>query len=112
MIKTFLGPRGAAKRRHNRAAANVPCSLEFTEQGGIVDALILDVSLGGALIRPMSRYLVNRTDQPIEIIVRGLTRTGRIRSSSPFGYGAAFDDPLTDLELAALIAQRFGRTAA
>jgi hypothetical protein len=86
-------PRLFAKKRvaeHERHDVHLEAGLILLPREIVVQGLILNVSEGGCLFRPLQNYLLNRTGDRVALAVRGHKLEGRIMNTIPRGYGIAF----------------------
>lgn len=89
----FALPRLSQKRvaEHARHDVRLKGGLVLLPKEVTVDGLILNVSEGGCLFRPLQTHLLNRTGDHVMLAFRGHRLAGRIMSTNQRGYGVAFE---------------------
>ena len=94
-------------RQHSRYSCCIVGRLEFFDKGYFMDGSVMEISLGGALFRSASTFMLDRRGEMIRIHFDKYTRRGQIMNLRPEGYGLRFIEPLTEAELLP-IAKAFG----
>ena len=99
-----------------RADARHDCRIEgeivLTGRMASYEGRLINFSRGGAMFRPRLAYLMQRRGVAVQVQVAGLALGGEIVATTPLGYGIRFDAPLTEAELAHLLATPAARPAA
>lgn len=92
----FANPFSRKKRQnapiHQRRDVRLNAGLVLLPREIIVNGVILNVSEGGCLFRPVLSHLINRTGDPVIVDVAGLRILGRVMNTNERGYGVAFDE--------------------
>jgi len=83
----------------------------LTEKMASYEGRLVNLSLGGAMFRPRLAYLMNRRGDAVQVSAAGLALAGEIVATTPLGFGVRFEKPLSDAELAHLLAHNFGEAA-
>jgi hypothetical protein len=88
------------KRYQERVAARYPCQtlcwIEFVEKKYQIEGMVLDLSPFGARVRPLSRFIVERSGALVRLRLERGEIMGEVRNATPMGYGVKFTIPLED----------------
>ncbi|MEM9233369.1 MAG: hypothetical protein AAGA69_03925 [Pseudomonadota bacterium] len=87
-------------RNDQRETSSLIARLEFTESGLGMDGLVTDASLGGISFRPASRFIQERSNERVQIIIGDTPLIGILRRTHPNGYGIQVTPRMTDKQLA------------
>ncbi len=91
-----------------RADARHDCRIDgeivLTEKMVSYEGRLINLSRGGAMFRPRLAYLMNRRGDAVQVSAAGLALVGEIVATTPLGFGVRFERPLSDAELAHLLA--------
>lgn len=100
--------RDKQKNEHLRADQRQSCCLisrlEFAESGLAVDGVVTDASLGGINFRPASRFILERSNERIQIHIGDISLKGFLRRTHPNGYGIQMTPRMTHEQLADVLA--------
>ena len=111
----FFNPFGR-KKVFTRADARHDCSIEgeilLTEKMMSYEGRLINFSRGGAMFRPRFAYLMNRRGDAVQVQTAGVTLVGEIVATTPLGFGVRFETPLSEVQLAQLLAHSTAATAA
>ncbi|MFZ4071793.1 MAG: PilZ domain-containing protein [Caulobacterales bacterium] len=77
---------------HRRRDVRLNAGLVLLPREISVNGVILNVSEGGCLFRPLLSHLISRTGDPVIIDVAGVRILGRVMNTNVRGYGVAFDE--------------------
>ncbi|MCB1479110.1 MAG: PilZ domain-containing protein [Tepidamorphaceae bacterium] len=94
-------------RQHQRYSCCIVGRLEFPERGFSVDGSVMEISLGGALFRTSSTYMMDRRLEQVRVHFDKHCMRGQIMNIRPEGYGIRFFEPLAEEDLEPL-AHAFG----
>lgn len=98
-------------RAHQRYECVIMAELEFVDRGYSIEGALRELSLGGALFRNSSQYILERGRERIVVHFQRREISGMIMNVRPEGYGLRFDEPLTMGEMDALSGE-YGLTPA
>lgn len=91
-------------RADTRHDCRIDGEIVLTEKMASYEGRLINLSRGGAMFRPRLAYLMNRRGDAVQVSVAGLALTGEIVATTPLGFGVRFEQPLSDAELAHLLA--------
>ena len=94
-------------RRHQRYSCCIVGRLELPERGFSIDGSVMEISLGGALFRTSSTYMMDRRLEQVRVHFDKHCMRGQIMNIRPEGYGIRFFEPLAEEDLEPL-AHAFG----
>ncbi len=94
-------------RRHKRHPCCIIAFLTIRQKDLVLDGLVTEISRGGLLFRPASRFIFDRTGADVLISFADEALSGQIVNVKPAGYGVALDETL-DEERVRSILGRFG----
>ena len=94
-------------RQHQRYSCCIVGRLEFPERGFSIDGSVMEISLGGALFRTSSTYMIDRRLEQVRVHFDKHCMRGQIMNIRPEGYGIRFSEPLAEEDLEPL-ARAFG----
>lgn len=94
-------------RQHQRYACCIVGRLEMTDKAFSMDGSVVELSLGGALFRSASTFMLNRNLEMVRVHFEKHVRRGQIMNLRTEGYGIRFLEPLSEDELNRL-ARAFG----
>lgn len=98
--------RGAAPsftRAEDRVRCDALARLVFVEQEGWLDGALLDITQRGALFRPATRMIMQRSEEHIRVVVGRFEISGEIRNTSTDGYGIRFATGITDADVRSIL---------
>jgi PilZ domain len=99
-----------------RADARHDCCIDgeivLTEKMVSYEGRLINLSRGGAMFRPRLAYLMHRRGDAVQVSAAGLALAGEIVATTPLGFGVRFERPLSDPELAHLLAPKAAETVA
>ncbi|MCB1474328.1 MAG: PilZ domain-containing protein [Rhodobiaceae bacterium] len=101
LVGSLLG-RGKQKqfsRQHQRYACCIVGRLEMIDKGFFMDGSVMELSLGGALFRTASTFMLDRKLDMVKLHFDKQVRRGQIMNLRPEGYGIRFLEPLSEAEL-------------
>jgi hypothetical protein len=107
-----FGRRPVFSRADERHECRIDGEIVLTEKMVSYEGRLINLSRGGAMFRPRLAYLMNRRGDAVQVQVAGLVLAGEIVATSPLGFGVRFETPVSDGELAHLLAQRRTETPA
>ena len=103
------------KKMFARADARHDCRIDgeivLTEKMASYEGRLVNFSRGGAMFRPRLAYLMHRRGVAVQVCAAGLTLVGEIVATTPLGFGVRFEAPLSDAELAHLLAHSHAEVA-
>lgn len=91
-------------RNDQRQSSSLLSRLEFLDSGLGLDGLVTDVSLGGINFRPASRFIQERNNERIQIIIGDIPLMGILRRTHPNGYGIQVTPRMTDEQFTDILA--------
>ena len=102
----------AFARADVRHACRIDGEIVLTEKMASYEGRLVNLSLGGAMFRPRLAYLMNRRGIAVHVQACGLALAGEIVATTPLGFGIRFEKPLSDDELAHLLAHSMAAATA
>jgi len=102
-----MGKPKTFSRRHQRYSCCIVGRLEFPDRGFSMDGSVMEISLGGALFRASSTYMMDRRLEQVRVHFDKHCMRGQIMNIRPEGYGIRFLEPLANEDLEPL-ARAFG----
>jgi hypothetical protein len=90
--KFSLSKKKPSEPQHRRRDVRIEAGLVLLPREIVVNGVILNVSEGGCLFRPILSHLIYRTGDPVMVEVSGLRILGRVMNTNERGYGVAFDE--------------------
>ncbi len=102
--KLFFKEKRDFSRQSERFGCEIEGSVLMIDRMLSFDGRITDFSAGGAMFRPKLAYLMDRRDVPVVLRVGAEEMFGRIMRTTPAGFGLRFDEPLSEEQLLALLA--------
>jgi PilZ domain len=99
-------------RRHERHVCNMEVELYAGSRQVRLSGKLMDISLGGALFRPSTFYLMERSGEHAVLVVSEIEIEAEIVGTIPFGYSLRFEGELDESVLASVLAERDARQAA
>jgi len=102
----------AFARADVRHACQIDGEIVLTEKMASYEGRLVNLSLGGAMFRPRLAYLMNRRGIAVHVQACGLALAGEIVATTPLGFGIRFEKPLSDDELAHLLAHSMAAATA
>lgn len=106
LITRFDGPVSWV-RRHPRHPCCIVGVLTILDRAVPVDGLVTEISLGGALFRPASDFIFNRTGELVTLRFADREWRGQIVNVRKRGYGIRLDTEVAQDEIDDILA-RFG----
>jgi len=104
------------KKIFARADARHVCRIDgeivLTEKMASYEGRLINFSRGGAMFRPRLAYLMQRRGDTVQVSAAGLVFAGEIVATTPLGFGVRFETPLSDAEMAHLLAHAADTDAA
>lgn len=97
----------AAMRRHKRYACCVIATLKIIERDIELEGLVMELSLGGALFRQASTYILFREGEDVILYIGGRSAPGVLVATRPTGYGIKLSEELPEAFIEEIVA-RFG----
>lgn len=97
----------AAMRRHKRHACCVIATLKIIERDIELEGLVMELSLGGALFRQASTYILFREGEDVILSLGGRSAPGVLVATRPTGYGVKLSEELPEDFVEEIVA-RFG----
>lgn len=94
-------------REHQRYSCCIVGRIEFPDREFRVDGSVMEISLGGALFRSSSTYMIDRRLEQVRLYFDRHCVRGQIMNIRPEGYGIRFFEPLSEADLEPL-AKAFG----
>ncbi len=94
-------------RRHPRHPCCIVGVLTILDRAVPVDGLVTEISLGGALFRPASDFIFNRTGELVTLRFADREWRGQIVNVRKRGYGIRLDTEVAQDEIDDILA-RFG----
>ena len=86
-------------RQHQRYSCCIVGRLEMIDKGFFMDGSVMELSLGGALFRTASTFMLDRKLDMVKLHFDKQVRRGQIMNLRPEGYGIRFLEPLSEAEL-------------
>ncbi len=83
------------KRKEERVDLSVIAEMSLPDKGYSIDGAITEASRSGLTFRPATDYIVERSNERVQIITDNVRRNGVIRSTRVNGYGVQLTDPLS-----------------
>ncbi|MEO1014528.1 MAG: PilZ domain-containing protein [Pseudomonadota bacterium] len=83
------------KRKEERVDLSVIAEMSLPDKGYSLDGAITEASRSGLTFRPATDYMVERSNERVQIITDNIRRNGVIRSTRVNGYGVQLTDPLS-----------------
>jgi hypothetical protein len=74
-------------RRYSRHECFVIGSLVLPERRLELDGVVMEISIGGTLFRPATRFILDRTGEDCVVVFNELRVPGRIMATRSNGYG-------------------------
>jgi|SRR5450755_1353881 hypothetical protein len=105
-IKRMLGQQ-TFSRVYKRYNCCIISKLILLERGVPLDGLTVDISVGGALFREATKYILNRQGMEVVLELGDLKLDGTITFVSAKGYGVRFLDVLDEAKIAPVI-EKYG----
>ncbi len=99
-----FGRRPVFSRADVRHDCRIDGEIVLTEKMVSYEGRLINFSRGGAMFRPRLAYLMSRRDVPVQVQAAGLALFGEIVATTPLGFGVRFETPLSEAELAHLLA--------
>lgn len=81
-------------RRHERHVCNLEVEVFTGSRNVRLTGRLVDISLGGALFRPSTFYLMERTGEHAMLVVSDIEIEADIVRTIPFGYSLRFEGEL------------------
>jgi hypothetical protein len=94
-------------RRHERFACCIVAVLDIVDKDVPVDGLITEISQGGLLFRPATRFIFDRRGSSVLIRFGDEEWAGSIVNVKATGYGVRFDNEVQPEQIQSLL-DRFG----
>lgn len=94
-------------RQYTRHACCIPGSISLAERGYDIEGLIVEISRGGMLFRPATRYILDRTGTEIIVTFATYKHAARIVHTREFGYGIRLNTALEQEDID-MILDEFG----
>ena len=94
-------------RRHERFACCIVAVLDIVDKDVPIDGLVTEISQGGLLFRPATRFIFDRRGSSVLVRFGDEELSGSIVNVKATGYGVRFDDEAQPEHIQALLA-RFG----
>ena len=94
-------------RAHQRYECCIIGEIRFIDRGYSLDGAIRELSIGGALFRSPSNYILHRERERVVVQFDKYDRSGMIMNTRPEGYGIRFDEAI-DGEILDRISGEFG----
>lgn len=91
-------------RADERHDCRIDGEIVLTEKMVSYEGRLINLSRGGAMFRPRLAYLMNRRGAAVQVQAAGLVLAGEIVATTPLGFGVRFEAPLSDAELAHMLA--------
>lgn len=107
-----FGRRPVFSRADVRHDCQIDGEIVLTEKMVSYEGRLVNFSRGGAMFRPRLAYLMNRRGAAVQVQAAGVVLVGEIMATTPSGFGVRFENPLSDAELAHLLAHSTPATAA
>lgn len=91
-LRVYLNrqPREIIARRHERFPCRVRAEIVIVQRNVHIPGLLLDISAGGALVRPPNPLLVDRRSERVDLVVHEFSVPSHIIATSPRGYHLRF----------------------
>lgn len=99
-----FGRRPVFLRADVRHDCHIDGEIVLTEKMVSYEGRLINLSRGGAMFRPRLAYLMNRRGDAVQVQAAGLALVGEIVATTPLGFGIRFEQPLSDSDLAHLLA--------
>jgi hypothetical protein len=90
-------------RQYSRHACCIPGSISIAERGYEIEGLVVEISRGGMLFRPATRYILDRTGTEIIVTFATYKHAGRIIHTRQFGYGIRLNTALEQEDIDMII---------
>ena len=97
-------------RRWERAPCQLLAVMNIPAANIEIEGLLMEVSRGGLLFRPASRYILERIRERVTVKFESFALDGVIMRTMPKGYGIALADVLSDEAIESIVA--LGKTEA
>jgi len=94
-------------RRHERFACCIVAVLDIVDKDVPIDGLVTEISQGGLLFRPATRFIFDRRGSSVVVRFGDEDLSGSIVNVKATGYGVRFDDEAPPEQVQALL-NRFG----
>lgn len=104
LARLFGRPQGFV-RRHERFPCCVIAVLDIIDKDVPVDGLVTEISEGGLLFRPASRFIFDRTGSAVTVRFSDDQIAGVIVNVKPQGYGVRFLQGVDDARIQSILAQ-------
>lgn len=92
-------------RRHERFPCCVIAVLDIIDKDVPVDGLVTEISEGGLLFRPASRFIFDRSGSAVTVRFSDDQIAGKIVNVKPQGYGVRFLQPVSDARIRSILEQ-------
>lgn len=96
---------GSHMRAHQRHGCCLVAELLITEKGYKIDGLVIEASRGGIRFREASKYVLDRRDVHVVVIIAGNEYPGVIVNVGHNGYGVKLEGLISDEEVERLVAE-------
>ncbi|MEY2943892.1 MAG: hypothetical protein RLY97_1906 [Pseudomonadota bacterium] len=111
-IKSFFRRKPVFSRSAVRYSCQVDCDIDLTESEAHYQGRLIDISAGGAMVRPRLAYLLQRRDVPVMVQIRGEIIPAMIMATTPAGFGLRFNQLLSDAQMAQILGAQYLAQAA
>ena len=107
MLTLLLRRPAAWVRRHERFACCIVAVLDIVDKDVPVDGLVTEISQGGLLFRPATRFIFDRRGSSVLVRFDDEEWAGSIVNVKATGYGVRLDNELQPEQIQSLL-DRFG----
>jgi hypothetical protein len=107
ILKRMLRRPAAWVRRHERFACCIVAVLDIIDKDVPIDGLVTEISQGGLLFRPATRFIFDRRGSSVVVRFGDEELSGSIVNVKPTGYGVRLEDEAQPEKIQALL-ERFG----
>lgn len=91
----FQKKRQTFVRRHSRHDCFIVGTIDLVERRVIIDGTVMELSLGGLLFRPASKFILERSGDDVEVEFADIKIAGRLMNTRPVGYGVKFNQVMS-----------------
>ena len=105
LLARLLGRPQGFVRRHERFPCCVIAVLDIMDKDVPVDGLVTEISEGGLLFRPASRFIFDRSGSAVTVRFSDDQIAGAIVNVKPQGYGVRFLQGVDEARIRAILAQ-------
>ncbi len=111
-FKSFFRRKPVFSRSAVRYSCQIECDMDLIGSDAHYVGRLIDISSGGAMVRPRLAYLLHRFDVPVLLHIRGESIQASIMATTPAGFGLRFSQLLSDAQMAQILGEQYLAAAA